>query len=147
MSSDNEFVGLYRHQIDDKGRLAVPSKMRAQLAGMFHVAQWIDTCLAILPDDEWDRITSSVAALPMTDPRTRALERRLFGKAVRLELDRQGRILLPQHLREFAGLEGEVVVVGLQNRVELWSQDRWDAQSAVLDDEAAFAQLVSGMGI
>ncbi len=147
MSSDNEFVGLYRHQIDDKGRLAVPSKMRAQLAGMFHVAQWLDTCLAILPDDEWDRITSSVAALPMTDPRTRALERRLFGKAVRLELDRQGRILLPQHLREFAGLEGEVVVVGLQNRVELWSQDRWDAQSAVLDDEAAFAQLVSGMGI
>ncbi len=147
MSSDNEFVGLYRHQIDDKGRLAVPSKMRAQLAGAFHVAEWLDTCLAILPDGEWDRITARIAALPMTDPRTRALERRLFGNAVRLELDRQGRILLPQHLREFAGLDGEVVVVGLQNRVEIWSKGRWDAQSAVLDDESAFAELVSGIGI
>ena len=147
MSSDNEFVGLYRHQIDDKGRLAVPSKMRAQLAGAFHVAQWLDTCLAILPDSEWDRISGQVSALPMTDPRTRALERRVFGKAVRLELDRQGRILLPQHLREFAGLEGEVVVVGLQSRVEIWSKARWDAQDEVLSDETAFAQLIDGIGI
>ncbi len=147
MSSDSEFVGLYRHQIDDKGRLAVPSKMRAQLAGAFHVAQWLDTCLAILPDSEWDRISGRVSSLPMTDPRTRALERRLFGKAVRLTLDRQGRILLPQHLRDFAGLEGEVVVVGLQHRVEIWSQARWDAEDELLSDGTAFAQLIDGVGI
>ncbi len=147
MSSDTGFVGLYRHQIDDKGRLAVPSKMRAFLAGTFHVAQWLDTCLAILPDAEWDRITDTVTALPMTDPRTRALERRLFGKAELLELDRQGRVLIPEHLRHFAGLEGEVVVVGLHSRVEIWSKDRWAKESAVIDDEDAFAALVSGMGI
>ena len=142
-----EFSGEYRHQIDDKGRLAIPSKMRAQLAGTFHVAQWLDTCLAILPQGEWDAIAGKVAGLPMTDPRTRALERRLFGRAVELEMDGQGRILLPQNLREFAGLEGEVVVVGLRNRVELWSKDRWAAQSAVLDDDDAFADLISGVGI
>lgn len=147
MSSDHEFVGEYRHQIDDKGRLAVPSKMRVPLAGKFHVAQWLDTCLAIVPNSEWDQIAGKVAALPMTDPRTRALERRLFGKAVELELDRQGRILLPQNLREAAGLEGEVVVVGLRNRVEIWSAERWAEQNAVLGDDAAFAELISGIGI
>ena len=147
MSSSNEFSGLYRHLIDDKGRLAVPSKMRAQLAGKFHVAQWLDTCLAILPNSEWDVIAGKVSALPMTDPRTRALERRLYGKAVELEMDAQGRILVPQNLRDFAGLEGEVVVVGIRNSVEIWSNERWDAQNAVLDDDAAFSELVSGIGI
>jgi MraZ protein len=145
VSSDQEFVGEYRHQIDDKGRIAVPSKMRALLAGRFHVAQWLDTCLAIVPNSEWDVIAGKVAALPMTDPRTRALERRLYGKAVELEVDRQGRILLPQNLREAAGLDGEVVVVGLRNRVEIWSAERWAAQSA--GDDAAFAELISGIGI
>ena len=147
VATENGFTGEYRHQVDDKGRLAIPSKMRARLAGTFHVAQWLDTCLAILPESEWDAIAAKVAALPMTDPRTRALERRLFGRAVEAELDRQGRILLPQNLREVAGLEGEVVIVGLRNRVEIWSRERWDAQLAVLDDDAAFAGLVNGIGI
>jgi MraZ protein len=147
VASGNEFSGEHRHQIDDKGRLAVPSKMRAQLAGTFHVAQWLDTCLAILPNSEWDLIAGKVAALPMTDPRTRALERRLYGKAVELELDAQGRINLPQNLRDAAELAGEVVVVGVRNRVEIWSKDRWDALNAVLDDEAAFASLISDIGI
>ncbi|MFN8630809.1 MAG: division/cell wall cluster transcriptional repressor MraZ [Chloroflexota bacterium] len=142
-----EFSGEYRHQIDDKGRVAIPSKMRAQLAGKFHVAQWLDTCLAILPGAEWDAIAGKVAALPMTDPRTRALERRLYGRAVEVEMDAQGRINLPLNLREAAGLEGEVVVVGIRNRVEIWSKAGWDAQNAVLDDEAAFANLISGVGI
>jgi MraZ protein len=147
VASVNEFSGEHRHQIDDKGRLAVPSKMRAQLAGTFHVAQWLDTCLAILPNREWDLIAGKVAALPMTDPRTRALERRLYGKAVELEMDAQGRINLPQNLRDAAELAGEVVVVGVRNRVEIWSKDRWDALNAVLDDEAAFANLISDIGI
>ena len=147
MANGTGFNGEYRHQIDDKGRLAVPSKMRAQLSGTIHVAQWLDTCLAILPNSEWDVIAGKVAALPMTDQRTRALERRLYGKAVELEMDAQGRILLPLNLREFAGLEGEVVVVGTRNRVEIWSKERWAEQSAGLDDDAAFANLISDIGI
>lgn len=142
-----EFSGEYRHQIDDKGRLAIPSKMRVQLAGKFHVAQWLDACLAILPQAEWDAVAGKVASLPMTDPRTRALERRLYGKTVELEMDAQGRINLPANLREAAGLEGEVVVVGIRNRVEIWSKAGWDAQNAILDDEEAFASLISGVGI
>lgn len=142
-----DFTGEYRHQVDDKGRITVPSPMRALLAGPVHVAQWLDTCLAILPPAEWDAIADKVAGLPMTDPRARALERRLYGGAIETELDRQGRILLPPNLREFAGLEGEVVVVGSRSHAEIWSLDRWEAQKAVLNDDEAFASLVSGLGV
>jgi MraZ protein len=147
VTTGGEFSGEYRHQVDEKGRLAIPSRMRAQLAGRIRVAQWLDTCLAILPQHEWDEIAAKVASLPMTDPRTRALERRLYGRTVELEMDGQGRILLPQNLREAAGLGGEVVVVGIRNRVEIWSKAGWEAQNAVLDDEVAFANLISGVGI
>jgi MraZ protein len=145
--SGKDFTGEYRHQIDDKGRLAVPSKMRVLLAGTFYVARWLDACLAILPGNEWDAIADKVAGLPMTDPRSRALERRLYGGAVEMELDRQGRILVPQHLREFAGLQGEVFVIGARSHAEIWAPDRWDAQRAVLDDDAAFAAAISGLEI
>ncbi len=141
------FTGEYRHAVDDKGRLAVPSRMRAQLAGPIYVARWLDACLAILPGGEWDAIAEKVAGLPMTDPAARALERRLFAGALETELDRQGRILLPPNLREFAGLEGEVVVVGSRSHAEIWSPARWDAQVAVLDDDAAFGAAISGLRI
>jgi MraZ protein len=147
VASGKDFTGEFRHQIDDKGRLAVPSKMRALLAGTVHVAQWLDACLAILPASEWDAIAEKVAGLPMTDPRARALERRLYGGAVESVLDGQGRILLPPNLREFAGIGSEVVVVGSRSHAEIWAPDRWDAQKAVLNDDAAFASLVSGLGI
>jgi MraZ protein len=145
--SGKEFTGEYRHQIDDKGRLAVPSRMRALLAGSFFVARWLDACLAILPGSEWDAITEKVAGLPMTDPAARALERRLFAGAFEAELDRQGRILLPPNLREFAGLEGEVIVVGSRSHAEIWAPDRWEAQKAVLEDDAAFAAAISGLRV
>jgi len=147
VAAGRDFTGEYRHQIDDKGRLAVPSRMRALLAGTVHVAQWLDACLAILPDDEWEAIAAKVAGLGITDPRARALERRLFGGATEATLDGQGRILLPPALREFAGLGGEAVVVGSRSHAEIWAPDRWAAQRAVLDDDAAFASLISGLGI
>ncbi|MHB8960209.1 MAG: division/cell wall cluster transcriptional repressor MraZ [Candidatus Limnocylindrales bacterium] len=147
MVSGQGFTGEYRHQIDDKGRIAVPSKMRALLAGPIFVSRWLDACLAILPGGEWDAITEKVAGLPMTDPAARALERRLFGGAVEAELDRQGRILIPENLRHFAGLEGEVIVVGSRSHAEIWAPARWDAQTAMLDDDAAFGAAISGLRI
>jgi MraZ protein len=145
--SGNEFTGEYRHQIDDKGRIAIPSKMRVLLAGPFFVSRWLDACLAIFPRGEWDAITEKVAGLPMTDPAARALERRLFAGAVEATLDAQGRILLPPNLREFAGIDGEVYVVGSRSHAEIWSPERWDAQKAVLDDDTAFAAAISGLRV
>ena len=140
------FTGEYRHAVDDKGRLAVPSRFRAQLAGSVVVARWLDACLAIFPMPAWDELAAKVGALPMTDPNARLLQRQLFAGAVETELDRQGRVLVPQNLRAFAGLEVEALVLGSRDHAEVWAPPRWDEYSRALEGEA-FAQAIAGLGI
>ena len=141
------FTGEFRHQIDDKGRVAVPSRFRAALEGGVFVARWLDACLAIHPREAWGVITGKVEGLPMTDPAARMLERRLFGGAVELKLDGQGRLLLPENLRTFAALKDEAVVVGVDKRIEIWAPDRWQTSLAEMEDDATFAAAISGLGI
>jgi MraZ protein len=145
-SSESVFTGEYRHAVDDKGRLAVPSRFRAQLAGSVVVARWMDSCLAIFPMPAWDELAAKVGSLPMTDPNARLLQRQLFAGAFETELDRQGRVLLPQGLRTFAGLEGEALVLGSRDHAEIWAPGRWEAYSQGLEGEA-FAQAIAGLGI
>jgi transcriptional regulator MraZ len=142
------FTGEYRHAIDGKGRIAVPARFRAQLAGEIVVAQWLDSCLAIFPGSSWQTAVSDrISGLPITDPNTRLLQRRLFAGALETELDRQGRVLLPQSLRSWAGLGAEAMVLGLQNHAEIWAPDRWDSYRKDLDDPEAFARAIAGLGI
>lgn len=141
------FTGEYRHAVDDKGRIAVPARFRAQLAGGIVVAQWLDDCLAIFPGQEWEKLAAKVGSLPMTDPNARLLQRRLFAGALETELDRQGRILLPQGLRARAGLDTEAMVLGLQDHAEIWSPDRWAGYREALDDNDEFARAIAGLGI
>jgi MraZ protein len=141
------FTGEYRHQIDDKGRIAVPSRFRVQLEGGLVVARWLDACLAIYPKADWEEVSARVGSLPMTDPNARLLQRRLFAGALETELDRQGRILLPQGLRTAAALEGEALVLGNRDHAEIWAPERWEAYSRELDDNDAFAAAISGLGI
>jgi MraZ protein len=140
------FTGEYRHAVDDKGRIAVPSRFRAQLAGNVVVAWWLDACLAIFPMAAWEVLAAKVASLPMTDPSARLLQRRLFSGAFETELDRQGRVLVPQNLRELGGLGVEVLVLGSQDHAEIWAPDRWAEYSRALEGEA-FVQAISGLGI
>ena len=142
-----DFLGEHRHQIDDKGRIAVPSRFRLGLEGVVFVARWLDACLAIHPRDAWSAITAKVESLPMTDPAARMLERRLFGGAVELKLDGQGRLLLPENLRTFAALEDEAVVVGVRTHIEIWAPDRWKASLAEMENDATFAAAISRLGI
>ena len=140
------FTGEYRHAVDDKGRIAVPSRFRAQLAGNVVVAWWLDACLAIFPMAAWEVLAAKVASLPMTDPSARLLQRRLFSGAFETELDRQGRVLVPQNLRSVAGLESEALVLGSQDHAEIWAPARWEEYSQALEGEA-FAQAIAGLGI
>jgi MraZ protein len=140
------FTGEYRHAVDDKGRIAVPSRFRAQLAGSVVVARWLDTCLAIFPMAAWDELSTRVGSLPMTDPNARLLQRQLFAGAFETELDRQGRVLVPGNLRGFAGLEAEALVLGSRDHAEVWSPARWADYSTALEGEA-FAQAIAGLGI
>lgn len=141
------FTGEYRHTVDDKGRLAIPTRLRAQLAEGGQVSAWMDGCVALHPNSEWEKLTAQVESLPFTDTRSRKLRRLLYGSAFEVKLDRQGRFVLPPKLREVADIETEVVLVGAGNRIELWSPERWSEFSEQMDQPEALAESLQGLGI
>ena len=141
------FTGEYRHTVDDKGRIAVPAKFRAQLADGAVVSRWLDDCLAIHTRQGWDALAERVAGLPITDQGSRLFQRFIFGGAVEAEIDRQGRILLPSFLRDAAGLTTDAVVVGSRAHAEIWAPDRWDSYRRALDDPQELARAIEGLGI
>lgn len=118
-------TGTFEHSIDAKGRLFIPARLREELGVSFHLAMGIDQCLAIYPQQTWERFTEKFASLPMSQS---AAMRPLFASAAKCELDSQGRIVVPQKLRQYADLEKEVVILGVNDRAEIWAASRWQAQ-------------------
>ena len=141
------FTGEYRHSVDEKGRMAVPSKFRTQLEGGAFVSRWIDACLAIFPRADWDVLATKTAALPIGDPGARTFSRFLFAGAFEVDLDRQGRMVIPAGLRAWAGLESEAVIVGSRDHAEIWAPERWDDYRRSLDDPQELARAFEGLGI
>jgi MraZ protein len=141
------FTGEYRHAVDDKGRIAVPSRFRAQLADGAVVSRWLDACLAIHTKTGWESLATKVASLPITDAGSRLFQRYVFAGAFEAELDRQGRVVVPAYLREWAALDGEAVIVGSRDHAEIWAPARWDDYARALEDPAALAQALDGLGI
>ena len=141
------FTGEYRHTVDGKGRLAVPSRFRAQLEAGVVVSRWLDDCLAIHTREGWDALAEKVAGLPITDGNARRFSRFIFAGASETTLDGQGRVLVPGYLRETAGLEADAVVVGARDHAEIWSPDRWESYRRGLEDSAALAEAIEGLGI
>ncbi len=125
------FLGQYTYTLDSKGRLIIPAAFRKALDGeKVVVTRGLDRCLTLYPLAVWNEIAAKVNALPITDPKGRALRRLLFADAVDAALDRQGRLLLPERLRDYAALERDVVVVGLDRFIELWEPHRWEEENA-----------------
>lgn len=141
------FTGEFRHSIDGKGRVAVPARFRAELARGAHVARWIDSCLAIFPNEAWELLAGRVSELRYADAGARAFSRFIFSGAFDVELDGQGRVVLPAGLREFAGLKSEAVVVGARDHVELWEPSRWVDYSADMNSAEMFAARIADLGI
>jgi MraZ protein len=133
--------------VDDKGRLAVPSRFRAQLEAGLVISRWLDACLAIHTRTGWDALAEKVATLPVTDEKARRFERFIFAGAIETGLDSQGRILLPSYLREMAGLGAEAVVVGTRDHAEIWAPSRWDTYRQDLEDPDKLAEALQGLGI
>ncbi len=140
------FTGEFRHSIDAKGRVAVPARFRAELAPGAHVSRWMDSCLAIFPNQAWQRLAERVGEQRYADAGARAFSRFLFSGAFDVELDGQGRVVLPAGLRDFADLKTEAVVVGALDHIELWAPERWASASADMSSDV-FAERISNLGI
>lgn len=120
------FIGEYQHSIDEKGRLAVPIKFRAALAKGAVVTRGLDTCLFLYTQKEWTLLADKLSKLPISKANTRAFARLMLAGAMDCGIDKQGRIILPDYLRQYAGMKKKVVIAGLYNRLELWDEDAWN---------------------
>ena len=138
------FLGRYSHTVDGKGRLALPARFRDELANGVVVTRGFDACLLVYPTAAWLPLAERVAALSISDPDVRLLRRMLFANAIDMQLDAQGRVLVPAELRTHASLEREAVVVGMHTFIEIWSPDGWAAQDALVErDSAAIAERLA----
>lgn len=117
--------GEYDHAIDDKGRVTVPAKLRARLDAGLVVTKGIDPCLWLYPADVWAELAQEINTLPLTDPKAREFKRQAFGGASHSVPDRQGRVILPPYLREYADLDNQAVIIGLFDHCEIWNPGRW----------------------
>jgi MraZ protein len=121
------FMGQFQHSLDSKGRVIIPSKFRELLGDSFVLTKGLDRCLFVYPMDEWMVLEQKLKALPFTQKDARAFIRLFFSGAVEVELDKQGRILIPPQLREHARIEKDLVIIGVSNRAEIWSLEQWEA--------------------
>ena len=140
------FMGEYNHTVDAKGRLIVPSKFREQLGDEFVITKGLDNCLFVYDNSEWAALEEKLRALPITNTAGRKFSRFLLGSAATCEVDKQGRILLPANLREYAGIDKEVVSVGVFSRVEIWSKERY-LENNDFDDMDEIAEHMAELGI
>jgi len=125
------FRGRYENTIDSKGRISVPSKFREVLAAHYDerlILTNFDACLWAYPVKEWREIEDKVSALPQFKPEVKALQRVFISAATECPVDKQGRILIPPPLREYAGIEREVIFIGMVKRIEIWAKDRWNTE-------------------
>ena len=140
------FMGEYNHTVDPKGRLIIPAKFREQLGDEFVVTKGLDGCLFVYTKEEWHNIEEKFRGISMTSKDARKFSRFFFAGAAALELDKQGRILLPANLREYAGIDKEVVSVGVFSRVEIWSKERY-LENNDFDDMDEIAEHMAELGI
>ena len=140
------FMGEYNHTIDAKGRLIIPSKFREALGSEFVLTKGLDGCLFVFPMKEWEAFEEKLRSLPLIDKNARKFSRFFLAGASTCELDKQGRILVPGTLREFAQMDKEVVLTGMLDRIEVWSKEQWLENNAY-DDMDDIAQSMQELGL
>ncbi len=141
------FLGEYIHTIDDKGRLVVPAKFRNALAGGMVITKGVDRCLVIYSLETWQAYRERISSLPTLDRDARDLRRLVFAGAVDVVPDTQGRFVIPQSLREYAGLDGQVVIAGCDTYIELWNPEEWAKVQARMTQNDENAGRWASLGV
>ena len=142
------FMGEYQHGLDTKSRLIIPAKFREELGEGAIITRGLDNCLFLFPQEEWSILENKLKALPLTKRDARQFVRFLFSGATECEMDKQGRIILPTNLREFAEIEKDAVVIGVSSRIEIWSKERWQSYVEVAEESFEdIAENIVDLGI
>jgi len=142
------FIGEFQHIIDQKGRVAIPSKMRRDLGSGAVVTRGIDRCLWVFPKKEWQALAEKLSKLPLSDANSRAFSRLMLAGAMEVEFDSQGRALLPGYLREYAGLKKEATIAGLYNRLEVWDAKAWNIYKTKTEKQTdEISQAMADLGV
>ncbi|MEK7590373.1 MAG: division/cell wall cluster transcriptional repressor MraZ, partial [Patescibacteria group bacterium] len=141
------FIGEYKHNIDEKGRIAVPAKFRKQLKGAI-ITRGLDRCLFVFNKIEWQELAKKLIALPLAQANSRAFVRLMLAGAMEAPLDGQGRILVPEYLKQYAALKKQAVVTGLYNRIEIWDEIEWQKYKSKTEASSDdIAEKLSELGI
>jgi len=141
-------LGEFKHNLDLKGRLAVPIKFRQKLSGGAIVTRGLDKCLFVFSNKEWEVLAQKLIALPLAQANSRAFVRLMLAGAMDVELDKQGRMLIPDYLRDYAGLKKETIVAGLYNRFEIWNSESWKEYKNKTESQSdEIAEKLSELGI
>jgi len=141
------FIGEYKHNLDEKGRVAIPVKFRKQLKGAI-ITRGLDHCLFVFNRNEWGVLAKKLIALPLAQANSRAFARLMLAGAMEAPLDRQGRILVPDYLRKYSDLQKSTIIAGLYNRIEIWNEENWqDYKSKTEDASDDIAEKLSELGI
>jgi MraZ protein len=141
-------LGEFKHNLDPKGRMAIPAKFRDKLTAGAIITRGIDNCLFVFANNEWEALAAKLIALPLAQANSRAFTRLMLAGASDVELDAQGRILIPDYLRKYAGLKKEVVVAGLYNRIEIWDESSWSTYKTRTESSSeAIAEQLGELGI
>ncbi len=142
------FIGEYKHSLDDKGRLAIPAKFRAILKKGAVATKGLDNCLFLYSKEQFEKIASKFAALPISQAKARAFSRHMLAGAMDLEFDNQGRVTLPEYLRAFSGLKKNVIVAGLYNHLEIWDEASWKQYKGEAEKNSnSIAEELGDLGI
>ncbi len=141
-------LGEFKHNLDTKGRVALPVKFRNKLGAGAIITRGLDHCLFVFAHKEWETLAQKLMALPLAQANSRAFSRLMLAGASDVEIDKQGRILIPDYLREYAGLKKETVITGLYNRMEIWDKEEWQKYKQKTETESdEIAEKLGELGI
>lgn len=141
-------LGEHKHSLDEKGRIAIPAKFRSEFKDGAIITRGIDSCLFVFNLSEWKTLVEKIKSLPLTGKESRAFSRLLIAGAVDVRLDGQGRVLIPDYLRNYAGLDSKAVLAGVDNRLEIWDVDKWENYKKKTEESSEdIAEHLGGLGV
>lgn len=141
-------IGEYEHSVDAKGRLIMPAKLKSDIGDTFIVTKGLDSCLFVFSQNEWSNFQEKLKTLPLTNKNARDFVRFFLSGATECEIDKQGRFLIVSNLREYAGLEKDVVIIGVGTRLEIWDREKWKQYSSIENISAdEIAENMTMLGI